>query len=303
MLIVFLTACISTKQVERIMLDKNQLYPVSFNGKWGFIDSAKQLVIDYQYQEASFFSTGLAVVKKGDMYGYIRTDNSWHIKPQFEKAYNFDDNCANVVKNGTESRINRKNQNCNVTTWTTGGCIPPARPASKSNHVLFKDGKYAIIYKHYTIAENESIPQIRTDTTEFVFDSVEEFSVYNLLMEKNGKYGLFNIYGKQVPRIISKVHEDDIFIIDTGRKTDSIVFQYDEVVPKYFEYYNDGVSYEVSTAAVRVENKWGFINGGGHVQVTPKYLGIVYFDETMAEVEYEANKTGYIWIRNSEEYF
>lgn len=59
------------------------LYPISQNGKWGFIDSAGQVVIPPQYEGADHFYEGLALVKQGGAWGYIQLDGTFRINPRF----------------------------------------------------------------------------------------------------------------------------------------------------------------------------------------------------------------------------
>lgn len=59
---------------------------VEKNGKWGFVNSEGEIVIDFQYDDASSFSNGYAAVKKGDTWGYIDTENTMAIEPTFAKA-------------------------------------------------------------------------------------------------------------------------------------------------------------------------------------------------------------------------
>ena len=45
------------------------------DGKWGFINQKGEQIIPFLYDDASYFTEGLALVKKGDKYGYINDKN------------------------------------------------------------------------------------------------------------------------------------------------------------------------------------------------------------------------------------
>ena len=77
---------------------------VKNNGKWGFVNSAGNLVIDYIYDDAgssssikSSVSTEiLAPVKKGGLWGYIKTNGEFAVEPMFQGAKQFVNGCAPV---------------------------------------------------------------------------------------------------------------------------------------------------------------------------------------------------------------
>jgi WG containing repeat len=72
------------------------LFPVRQGTKWGFIDRTGQLVVGFQYDEASYFSDGMAAVRVGDEWGYIDQSGTIGIAPQFSYAYSFCDSRAQV---------------------------------------------------------------------------------------------------------------------------------------------------------------------------------------------------------------
>ena len=74
---------------------------VSKNGKWGFVGSDGNLLIDYQYEQAKNFGAGYAPVFVGGSWGYINEQNEIVIEPQFEDAYPFGPGGTAPVKNGS----------------------------------------------------------------------------------------------------------------------------------------------------------------------------------------------------------
>ena len=69
-------------------------------GKYGFIDEEGNLVIPCQYDDLiGFTDDGIAPVKVGNLWGYIRTDNTWFLEPQFDDAYTFRNGYAYIWLN------------------------------------------------------------------------------------------------------------------------------------------------------------------------------------------------------------
>ena len=59
------------------------------SGKWGFVNLAGELVIDYQYDDAKSFSNGVAAVCLGDRWEYISTENKTVIDLSLDRAEPF----------------------------------------------------------------------------------------------------------------------------------------------------------------------------------------------------------------------
>jgi hypothetical protein len=71
--------------------------------KWGYVDKTGAMIIPLQFDSASLFKEGLAVVSIGDKYGYIDTSGKFAINPQFDFANDFEDGIASVgVKTNSE---------------------------------------------------------------------------------------------------------------------------------------------------------------------------------------------------------
>lgn len=69
---------------------------VEKNGKWGYINTKGELVIEYQYDDAKSFSNHLAGVEIDGKWGYINVYNDIAIEPKFKQAKNFYGNYAVV---------------------------------------------------------------------------------------------------------------------------------------------------------------------------------------------------------------
>lgn len=96
----------SWQDVDAFNSDK--IAAVMKNGKWGFVNSAGSLVVDYTYSNAKSFSNGMAAVALGDKWGYISaTDYALKIEATFAEAYDFSRVGTAFVKNGDQYRLLR----------------------------------------------------------------------------------------------------------------------------------------------------------------------------------------------------
>jgi hypothetical protein len=87
------------------------LQPVERNGKWGYIKRVnlfdQELVIPYQFDHATGFSDGLALVKKDGKFGYINAQGTVVIGIQYDFATPFRNGSATVKKDGKLRKIDK----------------------------------------------------------------------------------------------------------------------------------------------------------------------------------------------------
>lgn len=88
-----------------------QLIPVQQGGKWGYATSdgfgGKTLVVPYQFDHATGFSDGLALVKQNGKFGYINSKGQLVIPAQFDYATPFAGGKATVKQNGKLGTIDK----------------------------------------------------------------------------------------------------------------------------------------------------------------------------------------------------
>src|SRR5471030_2943297 len=77
------------RPAERYRPNNGGLYPISVNGKIGFMDRAGKTVITPQFDGAGGFSEGLSEARVGSKSGYINTQGLVVISPQFDVAGQF----------------------------------------------------------------------------------------------------------------------------------------------------------------------------------------------------------------------
>lgn len=77
---------------------KEGLTAVCIGGKWGFVNTEGELVIDCQYEDAKVFANGAAPVKQNGKWGYIDEKNNMIINPVFVDAHVFNEDGTAFVK-------------------------------------------------------------------------------------------------------------------------------------------------------------------------------------------------------------
>ena len=77
------------------------LYPVSMEGRKGFMNRDGTVIINPQFLEATPFSEGLAAVKTGDFWGFIDRLGRIVIPARYNAAYSFSEGLA-AVKDGNK---------------------------------------------------------------------------------------------------------------------------------------------------------------------------------------------------------
>ncbi|MCR4757119.1 MAG: WG repeat-containing protein [Butyrivibrio sp.] len=76
------------------------------NGKYTFIDeNGIEMKEEFDYA-SDFGEDKIALVKKDDLYGYIKTDGTWLLRPQFDNAFSFRGGYA-VVKLGLWQKVKK----------------------------------------------------------------------------------------------------------------------------------------------------------------------------------------------------
>jgi hypothetical protein len=90
------------------------LKPVEKGGKWGYAKQVntfeQELVISYQYDHATSFSDGLALVKKDGKFGYIDQQGKLVIGFRFDYAAPFREGAATVKMDGQLRRIDKSGE-------------------------------------------------------------------------------------------------------------------------------------------------------------------------------------------------
>ncbi len=297
LLMVTLASCITTRDVEKLSQRQVRLYPIGIEGKWGFADQTGATVIEPTYQKVNFFHRGLAVVQHKNKFGYLRADGSWHIRPKYDSATSFVSNCASVTKNNKSYLINQRGRKAgDMECYPAARCAMPSIAADPKNYVVKREAHYELIYKQipYQLADL-SIAQLDT-TIVIAIDSVQAFNLDHIIIYKNGKCGLHAI-DRLRPVAFDATTKADPAATAVAKFIARIDFPYEELKS------NLTSENAASHAKVKINGKWGLINGQDKMLIPPTYSQLeLYPARQLVFVEYAPNHFGYVSYRG-EVYF
>ena len=90
---------------------------------WGFMDTAGDQVLPFQFDAVRSFSGGFAPVCVGNQWGYVGPDGQYLLEPQFDLAWEFSEGLATVELGSTRRVIDTKgNTVFEVTASRLGQC-------------------------------------------------------------------------------------------------------------------------------------------------------------------------------------
>ena len=81
---------------------------VQKDGKWGYINTKGEQIVECKFDGARGFNEGFARVQKDGKWGYINTKGEQIVECKFDDAYDFNEGFARVKKDGKWGYINTK---------------------------------------------------------------------------------------------------------------------------------------------------------------------------------------------------
>lgn len=178
------------------------------NGKWGYVDTNGEIVLEPQWDSSSEFHDGLAAAEKDGLYGYINTTGKFVIPPQWDYAGAFDDSgLGYIVKNKERGYID-ENGNIVISPQfddCQGSFSEDLQAVSRNGKWGFidKSGKFVIAPK-YESAGNfvQGVAAVKIDgewkyinkNEETVFESISLASTFSegYAVFKDEGYGLLD---------------------------------------------------------------------------------------------------------------
>ena len=256
------------------------LIPFNLNGKWGYMNREKEIIVQPYFDEADFLFSNRARVKLNGKYGFLDENGNMVIKLKYDWADNFKSGTCKVVHRDKSFWINDKGKRAGLILIPSGGCIDLSMyPLDNKVLNIYKDnGLYGIKFKRRE--ENHGKFTVIQDSTEAIFDSIIGLHYNIYILEKGNKYDI--IWYNSVYTNPEKIFE----------KTD---FKIDEF--KFFEKSPGHSSAIFPIIGFRIDHKWGYVDVHRYSEfkiVEAKYFSISPFDKEFALVEYEEGKFGYI---------
>lgn len=246
------------------------LYPISKDGKWGYIDKSGKVLVRPQFESAFLFSDGLAAVSRdGQKYGFIDSSGNFMIEPRYDFALPFREGLA-MVRIGdkvgyvgrtgrlvipTEFEFIRRDEEFLLNSSFSEGLAAVALSNHKCGYVDKKGGLLSVRFDSCS-SFAEGLAPVRIDINMhghwgFIdssgrmaisprFESAWPFTQGLALVKSGNKFGYMNNAGRLVIRA-----------------------QFDSATP----FSAEGI------AGVRINNKWGGIDKTGKIVIAPQFDG------------------------------
>lgn len=149
-----------------------------YNGKWGFVDAQKRVVIPLKYNSVVSFSMGLAAVNLDGKLGVIRPDGTYLIQPEYGTLLPMD--CGlYVVQKGTR--------------WGVASILPFSDGQGGTTNLL-----YDLIYDSATITEQGGT-RVLTLTRDGEVTKIPVFELPRILVEKGVPSARFSLTRGKLP--------------------------------------------------------------------------------------------------------
>lgn len=223
------------------------------DGKWGYIDTKGNEVIEFKYSYADNFSGGLAAVslEEGGKKGYINKSGELVIKESFDNAYEFYDGIAIVERNekyyfiDTLGNIVREldcdsiDIGCYEYEWKYSGIIRVEKNGLLGA-ICVRNGEIKVITepKYYYLSAFET--------------NGEQAYFSTSAPDENGTNGIIDINGNEIIKFEGK----DLQVLSEGRY-----------------------------AACDYNGKWGYLDQNGNVVIPFKYDEAQAFNNGLAVVK------------------
>jgi hypothetical protein len=280
-----------------------RLYPVSVDGKWGFIDNTGSIKIEPRFDYAGDFSEGLAAVEivtnDGAKSGYIDSSGAMVIEPRFDYAGDFSEGLAAVGnKTGLDGELGGEFGYIN----TSGVLVIPIERNTAS---AFSEG-----LAMFTVM-GEGYPSYFIDKTGAAvmgpFDFALDFSEGLAYVEWGDRCGYIDKTGSRVMELpqgfgrcqhSSCCFSEGLALVEFSEKEVERHVFVDRsgamVIAPRFDYAQD-FSEGLAAAAIQEsgELKWGYIDKTGAWVIKPRFDWAAGFSEGLAAVSVDG-RWGYL---------
>lgn len=232
-----------------------RFYPV-FNGeKWGFIDEAGNLKIQYRFDFVEPFRESLALVGVGDSIAFINKTGRFINDELFEDGFSFKRGFAVVMTGGNYGAINRLGE------WVVYPEYEDVGEFSGGMFYLLKDDLYG-----YADQNGDLV-------IDFQYSDANDFMNNRAVVALEGNYGIIDINGERLSAfkydwidgfkesgnpLRFRLEQQFGLLSPDGTQVDSAL--YDQIG-----------EFSESKALFAVEGKYGFLNTYGDTVILPKY--------------------------------
>lgn len=297
-----------------------KLFPVKNGKEFQYVDRAGKIIINPQFQNATVFREGLALVQTSNenpKWGFIGEDGKYVINAQYKEATVFSDGLAWVVtENSAPSAINTSGeveftlQDADQVRRFLGGLAAFSVVDEEGEEkwgFVDKDGRIAI-NPQFANASNFSdglcgvmnnegkwgfIDKEGRISINYQFDGVGDFNNGIAIVQSSEKYGVIDKGGKYTinPQFSSIQEDGDWLLVSQDDKFGWSDKEGKLVINPQFSAAYPFQKSEI--AAVQSGDSYGYITREGRILVNPQFDFALPFNGDLAVV-YSGNKAGFI---------
>ncbi len=241
--------------------------PAKKYGKWGFINKSGDWIIDNKYEEAYYFSEGLAAVKYFGNWGFIDRYGEWVIQPEYKDAKPFREGLACVMKGYYWGYINKKGD------WHFEPKLKVVSSFSDGKAIIKNDEGFVFINRDGDRILKHSFERALPFSEGLAFVIYNEYKGY---IERNGNWLIKHDYEEAYS------FSEGLALIRTGNKYGFIDQKGELVIPAQFD---DANYFMEGFAAVKKNDSWGYINQTGQFVIEARFDAAFPFSNNFAVVK------------------
>ena len=247
------------------------LAAVSLNAKWGYVNKQGTLVIPTKYDSAEKFEDGLACVKINGKYGAINKQGTLVIPAKYDESFSFSDGMAVVQVNNKYGYINKQGTLIIPYKYSRARDFSEGLAAVRGDSVygyIDKAGKTVIPFKFsYADSFNNGVAKATYKNLEN--DAIDMLSVLSTIAsgKKTSYYGLIDKSGKQIDYGVIGDFSEGLYCIKGSEKNSKYGFK-DKNGTMIIPYeYDEAEKFSEGLARVMKGDKYGYINKQGKIVV------------------------------------
>ncbi len=247
--------------------ESEYLMPAKKYGLWGFINIKGEWIIDATYEEAFYFSEGLAAVRYVGHWGYIDRHSQWIIKPTFTDAKPFGEGLACVMQDNKWGFIDKKGN------WQIEPKLTVVSSFTDGMALVNADNGYTFINKNNAQVLNHTFSKALPFAEGLAFVVFNKNKGY---IERSGNWLIRHNYDEAYS------FSDGLALVKSGSGYGFIDQKGQFAIPAVYadaNYFRDGL------AAVKKRDSWGYINLHGEYAIESRFDAAFPFSNNYAVVK------------------
>ena len=261
-------------------------FPVTMDGKQGYIDRSGRLVIEPTFDHADTFSYGLASVIVGRRWGYIDYSGNYVVEPQYDECGRMEDGMGHIWLNGRWGLINRHGKVVVPPKYTSVGTLSEGMFSFQvGGRELWKDsgfhgGKKGLMNRAGKIVVRPRFAAIRVFRRGRARVNTGGKPDLKTGFIEGGKWGTIDKTGRYLVKPTADAPENKLGQQESGQKP----VKWDSPADTYVPWRKFGKPSEGMTAIKNKMGKYGFIDRSGKVVIEPVFDGVGWFSEGRVSV-------------------